>query len=342
MTSLVRAASLTNYSEVARAAGLDPARMLADAGLGSDALREPDLRIPAERVALLLENSATASGMEAFGLRMAETRQLSNLGPVGLLIRDQPTLRESLFVLLRYHAMLNGSLSLMIEEAAGVVVIREAVIVGSAQPVRQAIELAVGVILRLMRQTLGATWRPRRVCFAHPAPRDASVHLRVFGPCVEFDHDFDGIVCAKADLDAPNPSADPAMARYAQQLLDVAMATQGPTILDDVRRTVLLLLPSGRCSIEQVAEHLGVVCRTIQRRLAEQGLSFSSLVNDLRIELATRHVTEGSRPLTEVAAMLGFSAPSGFSRWYHTQFGCSAKESRSAAMAPRRKDPARV
>jgi AraC-like DNA-binding protein len=342
MTFLVRAASLTNYCEVARAAGLDPARMLADAGLGSDALREPDLRIPAERVALLLENSAGASGMEAFGLRMAETRQLSNLGPVGLLIRDQPTLRESLFVLLRYHAMLNGSLSLMIEESAGVVIIREAVIVGSAQPVRQAIELAIGVILRLMRQSLGASWRPRRVCFAHPAPRDTSVHLRVFGPCVEFNHDFDGIVCAKTDLDAPNPSADPAMARYAQQLLDVAMASQGPSILDDVRRTVLLLLPSGRCSIEQVAAHLGVVCRTIQRRLAEQGMSFSSLVNELRVELATRHVMECERPLTEVAAMLGFSAPSGFSRWYHTQFGCSAKQSRAGAAATAREDAVRA
>ena len=342
MTSLVRAASLTNYFDVARAAGLDPARMLADAGLGSDALREPDLRVPAERVALLLENSAAASGMEAFGLRMAETRQLSNLGPVGLLIRDQPTVREALFVLLRYHAMLNGSLSLMIEESAGVVIIREAVIVGSAQPVRQAIELAVGVILRLMRQSLGADWRPRRVCFAHPAPRDTSVHLRVFGPCVEFNHDFDGIVCAKADLDTPNPSADPAMARYAQQLLDVAMASQGPSILDDVRRTVLLLLPSGRCSIEQVAAHLGVVCRTIQRRLAEQGMSFSSLVNELRVELATRHVMECERPLTEVAAMLGFSAPSGFSRWYHTQFGCSAKQSRAGAAQSAREDAVRA
>ena len=342
MTSLVRAASLTNYCDVARAVGLDPSRMLADAGLGSDALREPDLRIPAERVALLLENSAAASGQEAFGLRMAETRQLSNLGPVGLLIRDQPTLRESLFVLLRYHAMLNGSLSLMIEESAGVVIIREAVIVGSPQPVRQAIELAIGVILRLMRQSLGATWRPRRVCFAHPAPRDTSVHLRVFGPCVEFNHDFDGIVCAKTDLDAPNPSADPAMARYAQQLLDVAMATQGPTILDDVRRTVLLLLPSGRCSIEQVAAHLGVVCRTIQRRLADQGMSFSSLVNELRVELATRHVMECERPLTEVAAMLGFSAPSGFSRWYHTQFGCSAKQSRAGAAPTARADTVRA
>jgi AraC-like DNA-binding protein len=334
MSSLVRAASLTNYSEVARAGGLDPVRMLLDAGLSPNILREPDLMIPVERVGQLLQASATLSGNESFGLCMAESRMLSNLGAVGMLIRDQITLRDSLDVLVRYQVLLNGSLSLMIEESAGVVVLREQLKAGNPQqPTRQRIELALGVMLRLMRQFLGADWQPRRVCFEHPAPRDVSVHHRIFGPCVEFDSDFNCIVCAKTDLDARNPSADPAMARYAQQLLDASAEPQRSTVLEDVRRTILLLLPSGRCTIEQVAEHLGVACRTVQRGLAEQGQTFSSMVNEIRKELAVRHVIESDRPLTEVAMLLGFSAPSALSRWYQAQFGCSAKESRAARSA---------
>jgi AraC-like DNA-binding protein len=84
-----------------------------------------------------------------------------------------------------------------------------------------------------------------------------------------------------------------------------------------------------------------VVCRTIQRRLAEQGLSFSSVVGDIRKELATRHVIESDRPLTEVAALLGFSASSGFSRWYLGQFGCSPKQSRIDRGPMRRQAPPR-
>jgi AraC-like DNA-binding protein len=328
MLVLVRAASLTNYVQVARGVGLDPRRMLADAELGSDVLEEPDLRVPAQRVNALLERSAAASGIEAFGLRMAESRQLSNLGPVGMLIRDQPTLRESLAVLVRYQVLLNGAMSLRIEEAAGVVVIREDVVAGEGAPVRQSIELAIGVMVRLMRQFLGPPWRPRRVCFTHAAPKDLGTHLRVFGPCVEFNHDFNGVVCTGSDLDTPNPSADPAMARYAQLLLDTALQVQAPAMSEEVRRTALLLLPGGRCSIEQVALHLGLVCRTVQRRLAEEGTSFSELINDLRVELATRHVSGSDRPLTEVAALLGFSAPSGFSRWYQAQFACSPSQTR--------------
>ena len=328
---LVRAASLKNYPEIARASGLDPLRMMADAGLSPSALDEPDLMIPADRVGRLLEASATRSGVESFGLRMAETRHLSNLGPVGMVIRDQPTLRDSLTVLVRYHAALNGALAVMIEESAGVVVIREDVLVGDDTEVRQATELAVGVLLRLMRQVTGPDWQPRRVCFMHAAPRDTRTHLRVFGPCVEFNHDFNGIVCSRDELDRVNPSADPAMARYAERLLDAIPPTPSATILNDVRRSVLLLLPSGRCSIEQVANHLGVVCRTVQRRLAEQGLSFSEVVNAQRLELATRYVKQSARPLTEVAALLGFAASSGFSRWYQSQFGCSPSQSRTEA-----------
>ncbi|MGU7784355.1 AraC family transcriptional regulator ligand-binding domain-containing protein [Burkholderia sp. PU8-34] len=256
---------------------------------------------------------------------------VAELGAVGLLIRDQATLRDSLDVLMRYVALLNDALSLAVEEHGDRVIIREAVIAGHAhQPTRQRVELALGVMVRLIRQLLKPDWQPRRVCFEHPAPRDVRTHLRFFGPCIEFDRDFNGIVCAKAGLDARNSSADPAMVRYAQQLLGTSARPHQATMLEDVRRTILLLLPSGRCGIEQVAEHLGVVCRTIQRRLAEHGRSFSSIVNDVRKELASRHVTESDRPLTEVATLLGFSAPSEFSRWYHGQFGCSAKESRAA------------
>ncbi len=330
---MVRAASLTNYQDVARELGLDAHRILRDAGLGVAALSDPDLMIPAERVAQVLQRSAELSGFEAFGLHMAESRHLSNLGPVGMVVRDQPTLRESLAVLVRYHAALNGSLALMVEEHGDVVVVREEVLAGTGIDVRQPTELAIGVLLRLMRVVLGAAWQPRRVCFSHAAPRDLRVHRRVLGANVEFGSDFNGIVCSRAELDAPNPTADAQMVRYAERLLESALpsALGEASLIDDVRRTALLLLPSGRCTIEQVSAHLGVVCRTVQRRLAEQHSSFSELVQEIRIEQAERHVNHSDRALNDVAALLGFAAPSGFSRWFQQQFGCSPSQSRQRA-----------
>jgi len=330
MATLVRAACLTDYREVASASGLNPERMLLDAGLSPSVLDEPDLMIPVERVGRLLQASAEASGNECFGLCMARSRFLSNLGAVGLLIRDQATLRDSLNLLMRYLAMLNGALTLAIEEHEHTAVIREVLIAGAThQPTRQRVELALGVMVRIIRQLLGNDWRPHRVCFEHAPPKDPGPYIQLFGPSVEFNCELNCIVCTRSDLDTRNPSADPAMVRYAQQLVDASRRQHdASSMLDDVRRAILLLLPSSRCSIEKVAEHLGVVPRTIQRRLAEQSQSFSGLVNELRRELATRYVHESSRPLTEVAELLGFT-PSSFSRWYQSQFNRSAKDSRA-------------
>jgi AraC-like DNA-binding protein len=329
MIGLIRSASLTHYAEVARQAGLDPSRMLREFGLPPRCLKEPELLIPIDAVRGLLEASAERSGVEGFGLLMAEARRLSNLGPLGLLIREQPTMRLALEALVRYSNRLNEALFLTIEESQEVVVLREELIVGGSGSVRQSTELAIGVAFRMLRTFLGPEWRPRRVCFAHDAPTDRSIHERVFGRNVEFGHDFNGIVCARADLDVVNPDADPVVARLARQMLEANPASKAADMSTRVRELIVMLLGTGTCTIDRVAQHLGIDRRTIHRRLANEGATFSGLVEAVRRELAERYVKEPNRSLAEVSSLLGFSAPSGFSRWYRQRFNVKPSERRA-------------
>lgn len=335
MVSLVRAACLTNYEDVATASGLNPLRMLLDAGLSPSVFDDPDVMIPVTKVGQLLQHSATLSGNESFGLSMASSRRLSNLGPVGLLIRDQATLRDALNLLMRHLALLNGALTLAVEEEGGIVTIRELLLGGGVgEATRQRVELALGVMVRIIRQLIGRDWQPKRVCFEHAAPRSLAMHTRVFGPQLAFDQAFNCIVCTTSDLDTHNEFADPAMIRYVEKLMEASGPARHDPLLDDVRRAIVLLLPTGRCSIQQVSEHMGVVPRTIQRRLTERGHTFSSAMTEVRKQLATRYVFESKRSLTEIAELLGFTAASSFSRWYQSQFGRSAKDARAMTQAP--------
>jgi AraC-like DNA-binding protein len=328
MQQFTRSASLTNFAEIAGNVGLDPARMLREFGLPQRCLKDPDLKVPLDAVRQLLETSAERSGAEAFGLMMAETRRLSNLGPVGILVREQPTARLAIEVLARYAKQLNEALFLTIEESGDFVVLREELIVGHGGAVRQSTELAIGVVFRLLRVLLGPEWRPRRVCFAHDAPADRAVHERVFGRNVEFNHDFNGIVCLRRELESPNSEADPAMARYARQMLDAAQPPTDRNLVAQTRDLIVLLLGTGRCSIDLVAQHLGIDRRTVHRRLADEGETYSSILDSVRRELAARYVKNPNRPLAEVSSLLGFSAPSGFARWYRRQFKSTARERR--------------
>jgi transcriptional regulator GlxA family with amidase domain len=49
----------------------------------------------------------------------------------------------------------------------------------------------------------------------------------------------------------------------------------------------------------------------------------------VRLELAERYVKDPHRSLAEVSLLLGFSAPSGFSRWYRQRFKAKPSEQRA-------------
>lgn len=321
MTIQVRAAALSNYAELARRLGLDPSRMLREAGLSVRALNDPDMRVPAAKVVGLLEASAEKSGCPTFGLRMAESRRLSDFGAISLLITHQRTLRDVLMLMVRYRNLLNEALIIDLEDARDLVIIREELVTESTQTARQSYELAVGTIFRMFRAVLGPRWHPYSVNFTHAAPPDLSVHRRLFGPNVKFGSEFNGIACAAADLDLPNPAADPVMARYAQQFLETLPKTEPGSATLDVRKAVYILLPLGKVSSEQIAQTLGFNVRTLQRRLDHEKTSLSMLVNGVRRDLAVRYLSNRGYQLTQIAEMLGYAQISSFTRWFIAQFG---------------------
>jgi AraC-like DNA-binding protein len=327
MTRLVRSASLTHFAEVAAQLGLDAQALVSDAGLPIACLSNPDLKIDAQVTLTLIEDAAHLARDPAFGVRMGERRRMSNIGPLAVALRDEPTLQHVLDVLVSHIRLHNEALVIQTQRQGDVVVIRLDLLTEQGRCFRQGTELAVLVTLQNISLFMGAQWRPRMVCFAHVPPPSLAVHRRLFGVPVEFGHDFNGIVCNSSDLHAPNPSADPLMARYAEQFLQ-SLHGQPRSFQDQVRELVLLLLPLGRCNADAVAQHLGCTRRTVNRRLANEGLSFLQLVDAHRRNIARQYVQEGTLTLANMAHQLGFSSRSALSRWYRQQFGESPRGSR--------------
>jgi AraC-like DNA-binding protein len=319
----VRSACLTHYREVAEACGLDARAQLSAADIDWHCLENPDLMIPAAAVCELLERSAAAAGIEDFGLRMARLRRLSNLGLIALLAREEPSVRAALQSLVRTFHLHNEGMLLVLEEANDAAVIREEFIAAVGGPVRQAAELSVGVTWRMLREFLGPHWRPAAVCFTHPAPRDTRPHQQLFGVRVQFDSVLNGITCRSRELDRAMPAADPESARTIRKLLDATAGGGAPGEIAQVRKLVWSLLATGRCNADTVARHLGVDRRTLHRRLARHGTSFSQLEDGIRAEIVDRRLGERGLALAELGVLLGFSAQSAFTRWFTARYGRS-------------------
>jgi len=212
------------------------------------------------------------------------------------------------------------------------VIIREELVGDTALTSRQGIELALGVLSRMATAVLGPNWHPVSVNFSHPAPPDLQVHRRVFHCSVHFDAEFNGIVCHAADLDRPNPNADPAMARYAKQFVESLPGASHTSITHEVRKAIYLMLPMGRANIEQIADGLGMHVRTLQRQLEAADTQFSDLVNEVRRELVVRYMENANYSLATISELLGYSMPSSFTRWFTTQFGAPPQQWRARKM----------
>jgi transcriptional regulator of acetoin/glycerol metabolism len=90
---------------------------------------------------------------------------------------------------------------------------------------------------------------------------------------VAFARDVNGIVCQSRDLDRAILASDPTLARHARQHPEALLARPNASTADKVRELVWLQLASGRCTVEQVAEQLGVDRRALHRRLAAKRLT---------------------------------------------------------------------
>lgn len=328
MTDLIRSACLTHYAEVARSVGIEPRKMLRKVRLPPGCLERPDLRIAVSGVRRLLEASAAASGIDEFGLRMADRGDLSNLGPVALVVREQATVGNAIEALARFIHIHHEGMSLKIERDNDMVMIAVALRGTRPYPPRQSTEMAVGSVHRIVRSLFGGNWRPLDVHLMNSPPRDRSYYRTFFGCDVTFNSEIDAILLMPGDLDRPIPAAHPPIARYLQKRVE-AIDSRSENWDDKVSELVGALLPLGDCTIERIAEHLACDRRTIHRHLANRGTSFSAILDAHRADIVVRLIEDQTRPLAGIAGLLGFSAQSAMARWFRGRFGCSITQWRT-------------
>jgi AraC-like DNA-binding protein len=189
------------------------------------------------------------------------------------------------------------------------------------------VEMTLVMYVQIFRGLLGEGWSPVRAAFTHEPPADYAPYRALLGR-VEFGAPVSGFLLTEEDL-STSLGADPQMAQEIARVIEASGTLgAGVSVSETVSALILRLLPDGDCGVDRVAQHLGVDRRTVHRRLAAEGKSFTQLLDAARRDVAARQLTQGDQPLTEVAAMVGFSSLSTFSRWFRQTSGVQPSEYR--------------
>lgn len=327
---IVRSAVLSAFLTVCEDLNLDAVTLARSSGVDPVCLVRPDLPIPMSRVTALLELAGIESGNNDFGVRLGMTRGAPDVGPLSLLLREEPNLRAALQSLKRYLPTHSRSIRICLEDGGDVtLLISKFARTDAPFRVRQSTELVVTGLMQTIIWLLGPAWRPVEICFTHRKPRSPSRHDALLGCPVSFDSEFDGIVLLTSDLNRPLSTASSLGRKYAEAYLETLSRESRGDLHGTVKEIITVLLSSGRCSANAVARQIGIDRSTLYRRLAAQGCNYKSLVDDVRWSIAERSCHPG-RNFAELADQLGFQSHSSFSRWFKARTGLSPRDFRAS------------
>lgn len=289
---------------------------LADVGLDARLLNEPGTEIPLARYVELWEVLGRKADPNC-GLRVGIQTGSEALGIYGHAVRCAPTMQLMLRCLSHFIVVFSQATQVGVEVEGSLVVISYRITDPSIVQRRQDSEFSIGIALSLLREvTQEPRLTPARVEFEHPAPADTRLHREVFGCPIQFDRSDNRLYFPRELLDMPVRTADPRLFEALSPFLETQRQSRAAAtdLLGRLGHHIASSLSSGGASLEQVARSMGIGPRTLQRRLAEHGVEFSLIVEEVRCSLATAYVAGDDYSFTDIALLLGYAEASSFSR----------------------------
>ena len=152
-----------------------------------------------------------------------------------------------------------------------------------------------------------------------------------FGCRVFFKAERNALVFQTSDLQRPFTTHNEELLSTIGTELDSELEARNTSqdVGEQVKGALHRSLAGKRPTLQHVAQELGLGTRTLQRRLADGGITFQQLVEDTRRELALHYLKQSKVELNEAAFLLGFEDANSFYRAFQTWEGTSPGEWRT-------------
>jgi AraC-like DNA-binding protein len=323
-----RVGGFTAVPDLIRQLGQEPISLLTDVGLAPDCFDDPEQRIPYAAMGALFREAARRTGCAHFGLLCGRAWHLSDLGLVGQLARNSPTVGRALRALMVYqHLNSEGELAFLLQRDS-VADLGYAIYYPAVEGAGQIYDTLMAGGCNFLRELCGVHWNPSEVFFSRAKPSDVSPYQHLFRAPLRFDAEFCALRFPAHWMDQPIPGADPALLRSAQKDAGVAGRSD---LLQQAYRASLVSLLHGKSSGNDVARMLAMHRRTLNRRLRAQGATFQQVLDRVRFEVARQLLADTQVAIDDVAAALGYAGVSPFMRSFRRWSGTTPGRWRQTA-----------
>jgi AraC-like DNA-binding protein len=314
-----------------RESGVPLNRLLSKAGLTVEQIANRSIRLKARSQIKLLELAADSLQDDLLGFHLARDYDLREIGLLYYVLASSEILNEALHKVVRYSGVANEGVSLKFSATKEAAITLNYIGV-ERQPDRHHIEFWLVSVVRLCRQLTNRRLVPSRVRVIHHR-RTTPAKLRSFLGCeIEFASSVDEIVFPGAVKLMPIISADPhlneLLIRYCEEALE-HRRSEHTTLRSSVENAMAPLLPHGKATAVEIARQIGMSHRTLARKLSSEGLTFSEISKELKVNLAKHYLGDGDLPISQVAWLLGYREISAFTHAFKRWTGMTPSQLRA-------------
>ncbi len=313
--ALTRASQFMHVTETLEHLGEEPERLLEQANMPMWHFCDPDDLVPTHHIHRLMDQAARSLGARTFGLMVGAQNSFGTLGAYGKLVANAPTPYHSFKTssrLLPLHT--SGARNSMTEVGDEVWLCRSRF----RGPEVGRREMEHYVLMRLIEhvgRAAGPSWRPAKVCLQAREAPDPKLRDALADPEIRIGQEVTGIAVPRGLLAQPTRRQggmpDTITDAEERRLRDTA---PGSSFVDTLRQLTETLLKEEPPRIETMAAIAGLSVRSLQRRLAKNGLSHSEIVDQARYKAATRLLEGGDQRITDIGMELGYADSAHFTR----------------------------
>jgi AraC-like DNA-binding protein len=331
MESYQRVGPLTAIPSVLRQFDQDPAKVIASTGLEPKILDDAENAVSFSDAGRLLQACVTATRCSYFGLMVGQRSGTEDLGLVGQLMRNAPTLGDAIYdVCVNQQRYVKGSvvyLSIQGEVAYWGYGIHHP----EMQAIEQAYDLVMVMALNIMLKLSGIS--PEQVQLARHTPKNVGLYRQVFGQMPIFDAEQNALVFSSKLLKSSVRMANPQLRIVLEKSVASYWAVTQPSASERVVRILRAQSVCGTAALSNAASDLGIHGKALNRKLHNEGTCFRDLRNQARFEIAHQLLTGTRMKVTNIALALGYAETSVFTRAFQSWSGKPPSAWRKAALA---------
>jgi len=316
--------------------GFDSKELFSEVGLDHGKLRNPVARFSHPAVHRLWQLAADRIDDPCFGLTVASFWHPTTLHALGYAWLASNTLEEAFGRVVRYTRIVNTAAGGVLrfersETSCGLIISSQPTF---AIPSPVALDAALAMLLIMCRAAYGESFQPIAVSVQHDEPDCVQRFNELFRAPIAFSQAENAMWMDPQVVSEPLATANPELVRVNDQVvIDYLAKLDRGDLTMRVKAELIERLPGGQIEEEDIAASIHVSQRSLQRKLSEQGISFTQLLDNTRRELSREYVRNPQHPFHEIAFLLGFAEPGNFSRAFKRWYGKSPSQYRQDSLS---------